>query len=235
MPTKRMGRALQMHGAPDTIAVSICDSQELSLRGLEWSLRDSGFQIVGTATRAESAIGLAARAKGAVVLVDLSLEPAPRGALFAIQAIAGAGGTVIATGVDGAAEPMLSAIRAGAMGYLTKDMPVQTFTDAIRAAARGEATLTRRMTAELLAEFRAQAASAPLAELLPSQRRLTEREWDVLERIASGMTNRGVAAELSISVETVRTHVSHILAKLEAPNRSAAAARYQQLRAAAGV
>jgi DNA-binding NarL/FixJ family response regulator len=142
---------------------------------------------------------------------------------------------VIATGTDNAPGPMLEALRAGAIGYVTKDMPVQAFTDAIRAAARGEATLTRKMTADLVAEFRAQAASMPLAELLPSQRRLTEREWEVLERIASGMTNRNVAADLSISVETVRTHVSHILAKLEAPNRSAAAARYQQLRAAVSV
>ena len=223
-----------MERAPDTIAVGICDSQELSLRGLEWSLRDSGFSIAGTATRAESAIGLAARAKGAVVLVDVALEPAPRGALFTIQAIAGAGGTVIAMGVDGEPAPMFDAIRAGAMGYLTKDMPVQAFTDAIVAAARGEAILTRRMTAELVAEFRAQSGAAPLAALLPSSRRLTEREWEVLERIAAGLTNRRVADELSISVETVRTHVSNILAKLDAPNRSAAAARYQQLRVAAG-
>jgi DNA-binding NarL/FixJ family response regulator len=225
---------IAMVEAPETIAVGICDSHELSLRGLEWSLRDSGFHIVGTATRAESAVGLAARARGAVVLVDVGLEPAPRGALSAIAAIARAGGFVIAMGVDGAAQPMLEAIRAGATGYLTKDMPLQAFGDAIRAAARGEATLTRRMTAELVAEYRAQSASPALAELVPSSRRLTDREWEVLGRVAAGMTNRGVADELSISVETVRTHVSNILAKLEAPNRSAAAARYQQLRVAAG-
>lgn len=223
-----------MQQAPGTITVGICDSHEISLRGLEWSLRDNGFRIIGTATRAESAIGLALRAGGAVVLVDTSLEPAPRGALLAVQAIAGAGGTAIAMGVDGSHRHMLDAIRAGAMGFLTKDMPVQAFAEAIRAAARGEATLSRQMTARLVAEFQLQSGSSPLAEFVPSQRRLTGREWQVLERIAGGMTNRGVAAELSISVETVRTHVSHILAKLEAPNRSAAAARYQQLRVVAG-
>ena len=71
-------------------------------------------------------------------------------------------------------------------------------------------------------------------ELLPSDRRLTRREWDVLQYVARGDTNRRVASELSISVETVRTHVSNILTKLDAPSRSAAAARYHQLRAIQG-
>jgi DNA-binding NarL/FixJ family response regulator len=70
-----------------------------------------------------------------------------------------------------------------------------------------------------------------LPAILPSERRLTRRELDVLECVARGQTNRNVAMELSISVETVRTHVSNILAKLEAPSRTAAAARYHQLTA----
>ena len=68
-----------------------------------------------------------------------------------------------------------------------------------------------------------------LIKLQPSDARLTSREWDVLTRVAEGKTNRAVAGELFISVETVRTHVSNILAKLQAPNRSAAAAKYHQL------
>ena len=71
---------------------------------------------------------------------------------------------------------------------------------------------------------------AAILEYLPSNRRLTKREWEVLSCIAEGYTNRRVAAQLSISMETVRTHVSNILAKLETPNRSAAAAKYHQLR-----
>jgi len=73
---------------------------------------------------------------------------------------------------------------------------------------------------------------AAILEYLPSNRRLTKREWEVLSCIAEGYTNRRVAAQLSISMETVRTHVSNILAKLETPNRSAAAAKYHQLRSA---
>ena len=88
------------------------------------------------------------------------------------------------------------------------------------------------MTALLVQRFRDDAERTPVAAILPSDRRLTQRELDVLRYVAQGHTNRRVAAELSISVETVRSHVSNILAKLEAPSRTAAAARYHELTAA---
>src|SRR5205823_11288266 len=103
---------------------------------------------------------------------------------------------------------------------------------AIRAAIRGELSISRTITHVVLGELRAARRARPLAELLPSGRRLTGREWQVLAAIADGKTNRAVAAELFVSVETVRTHVSHILAKLAAPNRSAAAAMFRELEAA---
>jgi DNA-binding NarL/FixJ family response regulator len=88
------------------------------------------------------------------------------------------------------------------------------------------------MTAMLVERFREEGGREPVAAFLPSDRRLTKRELDVLRCVAQGYTNRRVAAELSISVETVRSHVSNILAKLEAPSRTAAAARYHELTAA---
>jgi DNA-binding NarL/FixJ family response regulator len=221
-----------MHRAPGTIAVGICDSHEISRIGLERALQDNGFTIFATANRAETALMLAGASRGAVVLVDADLSPAPTGCLRAIESIAAEGGIPIAMGVETEPNQLLDALRAGAMGFLTKDLAVATFVDAIRAAARGEAALSRTMTADLVAAFQSQAQVAPLAEYLPSAHRLTKREYEVLERIAEGMTNRTVAADLSISVETVRTHVSHILEKLETPNRSAAAARFHQLRLA---
>jgi DNA-binding NarL/FixJ family response regulator len=113
-------------------------------------------------------------------------------------------------------------------------MSAAAWAAAIRAALRGEAPLSRGQIALVLEELRRRPPGMSLAELLPSERRLTRREWEVLAAVAAGKTNRAVAQELYISVETVRTHVSHILAKLEAPNRSAAAAMYQELAAAAG-
>jgi DNA-binding NarL/FixJ family response regulator len=97
---------------------------------------------------------------------------------------------------------------------------------------RGETPISRAMTAVLVHRFREDHAREQVAAILPSDRRLTPRELDVLRCVAQGHTNRRVAAELSISVETVRSHVSNILAKLEAPSRTAAATRYHELTAA---
>jgi DNA-binding NarL/FixJ family response regulator len=135
-------------------------------------------------------------------------------------------------GTTGEPDALFAALRWGAIGYLTKDLPLRTWVEAVRAAHRGEATISRAMTGLLIDEFRTLACAPSAGELLPSDRRLTKREWQVLELIAEGKTNRHVAGDLSISVQTVRTHVSSILAKLETPNRSGAAARYQRLRAA---
>jgi DNA-binding NarL/FixJ family response regulator len=217
---------------PGTISVGLCDSHDISLLGLERALIGHGLSVFGTATREQTALLLAGSARNAVVLVDVQLEPAPDALAAVIEAVLAAGGIPIAISVDGSSEAMFEALRAGAAGFLTKDMPAHAFVEAIRAAHRGEPALSRSFTVRLIEEFRSISQPASLAQLMPSDRRLTEREWQVLERVATGLTNRRVADELSISIETVRTHVSHILAKLEAPNRSAAVAQYHQLRLA---
>jgi two-component system, NarL family, nitrate/nitrite response regulator NarL len=217
---------------PPTVAV--CDASEISRVGIARSLESHDLAVIAEAHDRRSALALAGSGRAAIVLVDMGLTPAPETAVEVIAAAARAGAIPIAIGVDGTTEGFLTAIRAGAAGYLTKDLPSSAWAGAIGAAARGEAPLSRAMTTILVQRFREQALLAPLAELLPSDRRLTRREWDVLECVARGNTNRGVACELSISVETVRTHVSNILTKLDAPSRSAAAARYHQLRIAHG-
>ena len=220
-----------MDEALDTISVGICDSNEIALAGLTAALRAASINVFATAAVGPSAMAVANRSKGRVVLVDIELEGSRDGAGTIISAVASAGGIPIATAVSGDPTLLFHALRNGARGYLTKDLPVRAWVEAIRAAARGEASLSRSMTTALVEEFRALAEGQPAAQLLPSDRRLTRREWEVLELIAQGRTNRGVAGDLSISVQTVRTHVSNILSKLEAPNRSAAAAHYQRLRA----
>jgi two-component system nitrate/nitrite response regulator NarL len=217
---------------PPTVAV--CDASEISRVGIARSLESHGLKVVATAGDLRSAVTMASCARAAVVLVDMSLRPSPDGAVEAIAAVVRAEAIPIAIGVDATTEGLCRAILAGAAGYLTKDLPSAAWAGAIRAAVRGEAPLSRAMTSALVQRFREQAAAAPMAELLPSDRRLTRREWDVLECISRGSTNRSVASELSISVETVRTHVSNILAKLDAPSRSAAAAKYHQLRVVQG-
>jgi DNA-binding NarL/FixJ family response regulator len=217
--------------APDTIAVGICDSHEIALAGLSSGLVGHGIDIYGTATHRDAALAVASMSSGRIVLIDAALRPGPDSAEQVISAVALVGGVPIAMGVSGDPALVFPALRAGAVGYLTKDLPLRAWADAIHAARRGEALLSRTMTATLIAEYRAQSFSSPAAELLPSDRRLTRREWQVLELVAAGKTNKRVADDLSISIQTVRTHVSNILAKLETPNRSAATAKYHHLRA----
>jgi DNA-binding NarL/FixJ family response regulator len=214
--------------------IVVCDASEISRVGIARLLESHGLRVVAEAGNRGSALDVASARGIDVVLVDVGLPPAPDGAFAVIAAAQRAGAIPIAMGAGGTPDAVFAAIRAGAAGYLTKDLPGTAWAGAIKAAIKGEAPLSRALTAQLVQRFCDASACAPLVELLPSDRRLTRREWDVLQYVARGDTNRRVASELSISVETVRTHVSNILTKLDAPSRSAAAARYHQLRAIQG-
>jgi DNA-binding NarL/FixJ family response regulator len=220
-----------MDRAAPAITVAVCDAGEIARVGIARSLSRHGLHVVAEADDRTDALRLARSGAAAVILVDMNLPPAPEGAYEVLDAASKSGTIAIAVGVEGAAEGLFAALRAGAAGYLTKDLPSSSWAGAISAAVRGETSISRAMTTLLVQRFREDAARATLPSILPSDRRLTRRELDVLECVAQGHTNRRVAAELSISVETVRTHVSNILAKLEAPSRSAAAARYHELTA----
>jgi two-component system, NarL family, nitrate/nitrite response regulator NarL len=221
-----------MDNPAQAITVAVCDASEISRVGIARSLARHGLEVVAEAGDLHSATQLARSGQAAVVLVDLSLPPAPEAAFAVVAAAREADAVAIAVGVEGAPEGLFTALRSGAAGYLTKDLPSSSWAGAIAAAMRGETPLSRAMTAMLVARFRDDHEREPVAAILPSERRLTRRELDVLQCVAKGYTNRLVAAELSISVETVRSHVSNILAKLEAPSRTAAAARYHELTAA---
>jgi DNA-binding NarL/FixJ family response regulator len=116
---------------------------------------------------------------------------------------------------------LFDAIRAGANGYLLKDTKSAPFLQAVRAALAGEATLPSKLTASLLDEF-ARLPQRPTltAEEIPD---LTPREREVLNLIAADLTDKEIAARLSLSIYTVKSHVRSILSKMQAPNRRQAA------------
>jgi DNA-binding NarL/FixJ family response regulator len=219
--------------APKPTSVAVCDPSEISRIGIVLALQRSGIKVAGSASDLTGSLELA-QSGSDILLIEVALV----GSDEVIRAAIDHGARVIAIGAAAAPEDALAAIRAGACGYLTKNLTIAAWVEAIRAALRGEAPLSRSMTAQLIDAFRKQASSrtegSELAVHLPSNQRLTRREWEVLERISEGVTNREVAGELCLSVETVRTHVSNILAKLDAPNRAAAAAKYHRLRARVG-
>jgi two-component system, NarL family, response regulator LiaR len=203
--------------------IAICDPNEIARLGIAHALEGEGLRVVGVAADCAGAEALL-RKRPEVVLIDAATD----GLETFIAKARTEGCIVIGTGVEGADERAFAGIMAGACGYLTKDLPARAWAAGVRAALRGEAPLSRALTARLVDAYRTRTNSRLLG-LLPSDNRLTTREWEILRLVAQGKTNRSVAQELCISVETVRTHMSNILSKLDAPNRSAAAVKYHQL------
>ena len=210
----------------DSVArVAICDPSEISTVGIAHPLSRQGMEVANALEPV--AASLIGSGLANVVLADPSMRRFGEVTRSAVLA----GMPVIAIGVTADPANAFAALRAGACGYITKDLPARSWVEAIKAALPGEAPLSRAMTACLVGEFRSLGPPSAILEYLPSNRRLTKREWNLLPA-SPGHTNRRVAEQLSISMETVRTHVSNILAKLETPNRSGAAEKYHQLRSA---
>jgi DNA-binding NarL/FixJ family response regulator len=205
--------------------VLVCDGSEIARLGIATALDSHGVKVVATADRSELALVKLDQGRINLMLIDVNLPDSEKAISHAVEK----GVIVLGIGVEAADEGPFAALVAGAVGYLTKDLPASEWVEGINAAMRGEAPLSRRMTTRLVEAYRNSRSSSDLIRIAPSDSRLTTREWDILTRVAEGKTNRAVAAELFISVETVRTHVSSILSKLQAPNRSAAAAKYHQL------
>lgn len=172
--------------------------------------------VVGEAGDGLQAVDEAGRCAPQVILMDLNL-PGLDGAEATRRILAAQPevGIIILTSADAEAGVM-TAIAAGALGYLAKTSKREDFLEAIRQVYRGEAWLPPRLTRNLLAYLKPQPTP-----VTPDQ--LTGREIEVLALLARGRSNRSIARDLSIAEVTVRTHVSHILDKLGVNNRVEAA------------
>jgi NarL family two-component system response regulator LiaR len=201
------------------IRVLIADDHGVVRQGLRYLLeKQPDLEVVGEAGDGAEAVRLAEELRPDVVLLDL-LMPVMDGveALAEIGRLPEVRVVVLSSSHEDA--QILPAIRAGALSYLLKDIAPQKVVAAVRAAARGESVLSPQVTSRVLGEMRRR-TRAP-AQLGPVA--LTPREQEVLARVARGQSNRRIAAALHVSEETVKTHVSHVLAKLEVGDRTAAA------------
>jgi DNA-binding NarL/FixJ family response regulator len=201
------------------IRVMIADDQEIVRAGFSALLetRDD-ITVVGTARDGRDAIDVARANRPDVVLMDVRM-PNLNGieATRAITAHEPAPRVIVLTTFD-LDEYVYDALSAGASGFLLKDVTAETLFDAVRVVARGDALLTPNVTRRLIDEFvRIRPRVRP--ELVSA---LTAREVDVLRLIAAGRSNAEIGAELFVSSETVKTHVSRILAKLDARDRTQA-------------
>jgi DNA-binding NarL/FixJ family response regulator len=203
------------------IRVLIVDDHELFRRALREHLEANGVDVVGEAQDAEGAVAVATETAPEVVLMDIRM-PGGSGIDATRRLLQAVPGTqVLMLTIHTEDVVIAEAIMAGASGYLLKDAGGDQILAAIAAAHSGETPLSPRIASALIRLIRErEPAPATRSGELP---RLTEREREVLGLIAEGRENNEIAAALVISPETVKTHVSSILEKLEADNRAQAA------------
>ena len=203
------------------IRVLIVDDHELFRRALREHLEANGVDVVGEAQDAEGAVAVATETAPEVVLMDIRM-PGGSGIDATRRLLEAVPGTqVLMLTIHTEDVVIAEAIMAGASGYLLKDAGGDQILAAIAAAHSGETPLSPRIASALIRLIRER--EPPPATRSGELPRLTEREREVLGLIAEGRENNEIAAALVISPETVKTHVSSILEKLEADNRAQAA------------
>jgi DNA-binding NarL/FixJ family response regulator len=203
-----------------SVRVLIADDQALVRAGFKMILEaEPEIQVVGEAEDGVEAVEMIKRLKPDVALMDIRM---PRlNGLEATRQITNGGGDVqtrvlVLTTFD-LNEYVYEALRAGASGFLLKDVPSEQLVAGIHVVARGEALLAPSITRRLIEEF---AKNQPVERTPPKEvEELTAREMEVFKLIARGMSNAEVAAELIVSETTVKTHVARVLMKLHLRDR----------------
>ena len=203
------------------LRVLIADDHRLMREGTAALLAaDDRLEVVGLARDGREAVALAERRNPDVVLLDLNMPVMPGiEACAAIRARSPKCQVLILT-VSEQEPDLYASLRVGAAGYLLKDMAPNELVEAVLEAGRGQPQIAPAIASRLLTELaggRAEATSDPLEEL-------SEREREVLALLAKGLRNREIGERLFISESTVKTHVRHVLEKLQARNRAEAAA-----------
>jgi len=200
----------------------IVDDHALFRRGLELVLAvEPDLEVVGEAADGIEAIEMAAELAPDVVLMDVRMPGV--GGIEATRRIRTEQPMtkVVMLTVSEDEEDLFDAIRAGATGYLLKELSIEEVADTVRAVARGQALVAPSMAAQRLTEVNL--LSRRVAEQHGDAPRLTDRELEVLRLVAKGMSNKEIAAELVIAENTVKNHVRNILEKLELRTRMEAA------------
>jgi two-component system NarL family response regulator len=215
------GEADDARAVPDPIRVLIVDDHALFRRGLEMVLAEEpDIDLVGEASDGAEAVEKAGEALPDVVLMDIRM-PKSSGieAARAMKEVAPSAKIVMLT-ISDEEEDLFEAIRAGASGYLLKDIPYDEVADVVRAVHGGQSLINPSMAAKLLTEFAALAKrdEEERTQQVPAPK-LTDREMEVLRLVARGMNNRDIAKELFISENTVKNHVRNILEKLQIHSR----------------
>ena len=217
------------------IRVVIVDDQELVRTGFRLILEsEDDMEVVGEAADGRQALEVIRARRPDVVLMDVRM-PEMDGVEATRRLLADDGHTdrpdggprvVIVTTFD-LDDYVFAALRCGASGFLLKDTPADQLIGAVRVVARGDALLSPSVTRRLIEEFQGTATTSPTPS--PALASLTERETEVLTRVAEGLSNAEIADRLFVSETTVKTHVGNVLHKLGVRDRvQAVVAAYEQ-------
>ena len=205
-----------------TIRVLLADDQELVRTGFRMILGgEEGIEVVGEASNGREALERAIRLRPDVIVMDIrmpvmdGLEATRR--LVAEEGIGDARVLVLTT--FDADDHVVQALRAGASGFLLKDVAPEDFVKAIRTVAAGDALIAPSVTRRLLVRF-AELPSPGDSLHAENLSQLTERAHEVLRLVALGLSNREIAERLTLAEPTIKTHVSHLLLKLELRDRA---------------
>jgi two-component system response regulator DegU len=203
-----------------TIRLLLADDHTMVRQTMRRSMEAEGFEIVGEAGDGEEAVRLAEELRPDVVLMDVSMP-----VLDGIQATRlvrerAAGVQVVVLTMHADRDVVRRALRAGAVGYLTKDCTVEEVGEAVRLAATGDSALSPGLAESMLQELRR--APSTWGGEGDAEPVISKREEEVLQLIASGATPAEIADRLFISVKTVKNHLSSIYQKLDARDRTQA-------------
>lgn len=210
------------------VRVLLVDDQSLFRAGLRTLLSTRPeIEIVGDAENGQVALDLAASTRPDVVLMDLKMPVLDGVAATRRLRVQLPSCRIVALTTFEDDELVFECLRAGAVGYLLKDAPIDRLVEAVLAAARGESVLQPSVASKVLAELTRLASAAPA--VTNDLSKLSERERDVLRLIARGASNKEIAAALFLAEGTVKNHVTNILDKLEVADRTQAALRAREL------
>ena len=210
------------------IRVIIADDQAMVRTGFGMIIgAQPDMEVAGEAADGVEAVALARRVKPDVALLDIRMPGGGAAAAWEITARLPATRAVMLT-VSRSDEDLFAALRAGASGYLLKDMPFESIADELAGVLEGRVAMPPELVARLVEEFR---DSAPRRRALLGQgagAQLTSREWQVLDFLRQGLATNEIARRLFVSPATVRSHVAAVLRKLRVPDRDAAIALFEE-------
>jgi two-component system nitrate/nitrite response regulator NarL len=196
----------------------VIDDHPLFREGVSRCLRELGFEIVGEGSSRDDALRIAEQRRPDILLLDISM---PGGGLSAIQPILERcpGQRIVMLTVSELTDDVTQALKSGAKGYILKGVGYRALAETLRAIASGESYVSPTLSARVVSDLSTRSTPvgrSPVADL-------SEREREILNLVASGLSNKRIAIQLDVHEKTIKHHMTRIMAKLHAANRTEAA------------